>query len=29
MLNGKVDFVSEENKGATFTLVFPAKYEES
>ena len=28
MLNGKIDFVSEENKGATFTLVFPAKHEE-
>jgi signal transduction histidine kinase len=29
MLNGKIDFVSEENKGTTFTLVFPAKYEEA
>ena len=28
MLNGKIDFVSEENVGTTFTLVFPAKYEE-
>jgi PAS domain S-box-containing protein len=27
MLNGKIDFVSEENQGTTFTLVFPAKYE--
>ena len=29
MLNAKIDFQSELNVGTTFTLVFPAKYEES
>lgn len=28
MMNGKIDFLSKLNEGTTFTLVFPAKYEE-
>ncbi|MEZ4801060.1 MAG: sensor histidine kinase [Flavobacteriales bacterium] len=29
MLHGTIDFISRENKGTTFYLEFPAKYEEA